>query len=237
MIKVSPNEATELPIDELALLVLQDIKDTESDSEFNYIYWYTDNRTPGAWQTPGNTRNAIYTIGEAVAWLRSHAMIAHKPGDNRPDTMFITRYGQEALDKGLEHIKSVERLQDNLHPVILAKARRQFLIGEYENAVFVSMKAVEVRVRKLAGFGNGLTGTDLMNKAFKANGPLADKSAPAGEVVGTMNLFSGAYAVLRNPSGHREVEYDDVTEASEAVIFASLLMRILDKVEKRIKSN
>lgn len=73
-----------------------------------------------------------------------------------------------------------------------------------------------------------------MTKAFKEGGALADRSAPKGEVQGTMMLFCGAYAVLRNPSGHREVEYDDVTEASEAVITASLLMRILDKVEKRL---
>ncbi len=45
-----------------------------------------------------------------------------------------------------------------------------------------------------------------------------------------MNLFQGAYAVLRTPAGHREVDYDDVTETSEAVATASLLMRILDRV-------
>jgi hypothetical protein len=34
--------------------------------------------------------------------------------------------------------------------------------------------------------------------------------------------------------GTRELDYDDVTEASEAVATASLLMRILDRVERRI---
>jgi hypothetical protein len=48
-----------------------------------------------------------------------------------------------------------------------------------------------------------------------------------------MMLFRGACAVLRNPSGHREVAYDDVTEASEAVMKASLLMRMLDRIESR----
>lgn len=46
--------------------------------------------------------------------------------------------------------------------------------------------------------------------------------------------FPRNYAVLRNPSGHRDIDYDDVTEAEEAVATASLLMRVLDRVEKRV---
>ncbi len=38
-------------------------------------------------------------------------------------------------------------------------------------------------------------------------------------------LFAGSYAVLRNP--------DDVSEAADAVQTASLLMRILDRIERR----
>jgi hypothetical protein len=72
-----------------------------------------------------------------------------------------------------------------------------------------------------------------MTKVFKAGGPLFDSAAPSGEVEGTMMLFRGAYAVLRNPSGHREVSLDDAAEASEAVTTGSLLMRMLDKIEQR----
>ena len=100
------------------------------------------------------------------------------------------------------------------------------------------MKAVEVRVRKLGCFGDDVIGVDLMTRAFnKAGGPLADPDAPGGEIDGTMMLFRGAYAVLRNPSGHREVSFEDVTEASEAVMTASLLMRMLDKIASRIDRN
>ena len=55
-----------------------------------------------------------------------------------------------------------------------------------------------------------------------------------GEQEGTRMLFAGAYATLQNPSGHREVNYDDVAEAAEAVIAASLLLRILDRIERRV---
>ena len=98
-----------------------------------------------------------------------------------------------------------------------------------------TVKAVEVRVRKLGGFGNDVIGVDLMTRALKPGGPLADPDAPSGEVDGTMMLFRGTYAVLRNPSGNREVSFDDVTEASEAVMTASLLMRMLDQIEHRIE--
>jgi hypothetical protein len=40
--------------------------------------------------------------------------------------------------------------------------------------------------------------------------------------------------VFRNPSGHREVDYDDVVEAAEMVQTSSLLMRILDRAERRL---
>jgi hypothetical protein len=36
--------------------------------------------------------------------------------------------------------------------------------------VFASMKAAEVRVRKLAGYGDEIYGTDLMNRAFGPSG-------------------------------------------------------------------
>jgi uncharacterized protein (TIGR02391 family) len=97
------------------------------------------------------------------------------------------------------------------------------------------MKAVEVRVRDLAQLGDDTTGADLMNRAFGPNGALTDPAAVKGEQEGTRMMFAGAYATLRNPSGHREVNYDDVAEAAEAVVVASLLMRILDRVEERLR--
>jgi uncharacterized protein (TIGR02391 family) len=120
----------------------------------------------------------------------------------------------------------------SLHRLIDTEVRPQFQIGKYEQGVFASMRAVEVRVRQLAG--NDTVGVDLTNKAFGPNGRLTDLSAPKGEQEGARMLFAGAYAVLRNPPGHRQVNYHDVSEAAEAVQTASLLMRILDRVEARL---
>jgi uncharacterized protein (TIGR02391 family) len=121
-----------------------------------------------------------------------------------------------------------------LHPLIEAEARDQFLINKPGQGVFASMRAVEIRVRNLAGLGDDVFGTDLMNKSFGPGGPLTDPAAVRGEQEGIRALFAGAYAVLRNPAGHRQVDYGDLSEAAEAVQTASLLMRILDRVQDRL---
>jgi uncharacterized protein (TIGR02391 family) len=121
-----------------------------------------------------------------------------------------------------------------LHPAIEVQARPQFLIGRPDQGVFAAMKAVEVRVRALTGLGNDTIGVALMNNAFGPKGHLTDPAAVPGEQDGTRALFAGAMAVLRNPTGHREVNYSDISEAAEAVQTASLLMRILDQVEARL---
>jgi uncharacterized protein (TIGR02391 family) len=121
-----------------------------------------------------------------------------------------------------------------LHPLVEAEARDQFLNGKPELGVFASMRAVEVRVRRLGGFGDNAYGVELMNRAFGPGGHLADPAAVKGEQEATRALFTGAYGVLRNPAGHRQVDYADLSEAAEAVQTASLLMRILDRVEDRL---
>jgi uncharacterized protein (TIGR02391 family) len=121
-----------------------------------------------------------------------------------------------------------------LHPLIEAEARPQFMIRKLDQAVFASLKAVEIRVRTLGGFSDQRTGTDLMNRAFAPSGPLTDSSAPKGEQDGIRALFAGAFGALRNPASHRQIDYDDVSEAVEAVQLASLLMRILDRIQARL---
>lgn len=121
-----------------------------------------------------------------------------------------------------------------LHPLVEAEARPQFMIRKLDQAVFASLKAVEIRVRALGGYSDQMIGVDLMNRAFATGGPLADSLAARGEQEGTRALFAGAFGALRNPAGHRQVDYDDVSEAAEAVQLASLLMRILDRVQARL---
>lgn len=228
MLSLPADQVAALPIDQLGLLILNDLIETKAWNDYNYLLEAEQVYRSG---------EALDAMAEAVGWLRARALIARKPGQTSESAIFVTRTGRRVAADGPTAFYASERLQGGSHPTIEKKARPQFLIGEYEQGVFVAMKAVEVRVRHLAGFGDDVTGVDLINKAFGLNGPLADQTAVAGEREGTRALFAGAYAVFRNPAGHREVNYDDIGEAAEAVQTASLLMRILDRVETRLAAN
>ena len=49
-----------------------------------------------------------------------------------------------------------------------------------------------------------------------------------------MALFWGAIGVFKNPSSHREVNYDDPIVAAEAVLLADLLLRLLDAMAAKV---
>jgi hypothetical protein len=96
------------------------------------------------------------------------------------------------------------------HPLIEAEARDQFLNNKPELGVFASMRAIEVRVRKLAGYGDEMIGVAMMNKAFGQNGPLTDPGHPPASRTPPV-MFASAYGMLRNPTEDRQVEYDEIS--------------------------
>lgn len=61
----------------------------------------------------------------------------------------------------------------------------------------------------MAGLGPEVVGTDLMNRAFADNGPLADLNAPKAEREGLKSPYRGATSVFKNPASHRDSDYDD----------------------------
>jgi uncharacterized protein (TIGR02391 family) len=227
VISLSAAQVIEMPVDELALRVVADLIATSEWNEYNYL------NSAGQHAAFASSRPTLEAIAEALGWARAHGMIARTPGQTSDAAIFVTRAGRAAVHDGLTATRAAVRLSAGLHDLVERRARRQFLLGEYEQAVFVAMKAVEVRVRELAQLGDDCFGVDLMNRAFGPTGALTDQTAVKGEQEGIRSLFVGAYAVLRNPTGHRDIDYDDIAEAAEAVMTASLLMRILDRVESR----
>ena len=194
---------------------------------------------PSVWASHniGSDRRAfLRAMSEAWGWLQSENLIAHGPGSGYD--YFVTRRGLE-LAKETDPVRRVvdeERLAPGLHPLIEARVRQQFLLGEYELAAFAALRQVEIRVRELAGAPESSIGVKLMQAAFKPDGgPLADQNLDDGERAATMALFWGAIGVFKNPPSHRQVDYQDPTQAAEVVLLADLLLRLLDEVETRIR--
>ena len=91
---------------------------------------------------------------------------------------------------------------------------------------------MEIAVRKAGGYTKGNYGTDLMWTAFNVkDGNLTDKNLQKPEREGMARLFAGAIGLYKNPSSHREVEFTPEA-ASEIIIFASHLLRIVDTCEQ-----
>ena len=162
--------------------------------------------------TPDDVPHLAKALAEAWAWLRINGLVAESAeaviaGMPVPGYEFVTRLGERvaAHERPLEWISATRRLALPLHPRLDERARRQFVMGEFEAAVFVAMKEVEVGVRERAGLPDTMLGTDLMNKAFGDQGPLSDQSRPRAEREGIQSLYRGAISVFKNPTSHRSV--------------------------------
>jgi uncharacterized protein (TIGR02391 family) len=222
------SETLALPINELAIRVLRDFR---ANAGWNSGNWLLGAKSEGA------SPDALRALSEAWAWLESRGLVAWDPSQTTPQSRFVTRLGMEALDVGVARMEAGQRLGVALHPLIAQTVERQFLLGEYELAVFAAMKAVEVRVRELAGGPDALIGVQLMQHAFAptAQGPLVDADAEGGEQVAMMELYKGAIGVFKNPSSHRPVDYGDPVIAAAAVLLADLVLRMLAYYVRRAK--
>ena len=223
--QISDDEIQSLPIDRLAILVMKHLVDTKEWSSHNFLNSGLNMRLP---------KSTLRCWSEGLNWLVSKNLVARgTPGQSSSDAIFVTRLGNRVLEAGLEMIRAAERLDVALHDR-LEHVKSQFLLGEYELAAFAAMREVEIRVRELSGADSSLVGVKLMRQSFGDGGKLADPELDPGERVGIMELFAGAIGTFKNPPSHRQVDYADPTEASEVVLLADLLMRILERVEERI---
>jgi uncharacterized protein (TIGR02391 family) len=220
----SAPEIVEMPTNELAVLVLEDWVQSRQWNLWNFVN-----------STHDLPRGAQEALSEAQTWLLNHGCLARDPQQTSSEAAFVTRVGHTLLEHGDQPLKAAARLNLDLHPR-LKKVQTQFLLGEYELAAFAAMREVEIEVRDLSKADASLVGTKLMTFAFREDGPLRDDKLDGGEQVGIMNLFQGAIGVFKNPPSHRQIDYDDPTEASEVVLFADLLMRLLDRYRNHLEA-
>jgi uncharacterized protein (TIGR02391 family) len=214
-----------LPPDELALRLLRAIVAGESRDGF----FFGKDRViePGGAQS----RDYQQRLEEAFAWMTREVWIAHEPAQSSPNWFFVTRRGWAVLEDpaGLARAHAEARLQVELHTRLAERVRSQFLLGEYEAAAFLAMREVEICVRDRAGARDTDLGVDLMKRSFRPDGPLADPALEPGEQEARMALYWGAIGVFKNPSSHRQVNFDAPTLASEVILLADLLLRMLER--------
>jgi uncharacterized protein (TIGR02391 family) len=237
---IDADAALGLSTDRLALHLLHDInakcqaEPTWQPHRYNFL-----NSAYAAYSNAGMARDQVTAVTQALAeaydWLLLHGLLAVAPRDNQGGWLFLTRKGEAVLaaPNGVQLVQAEARIGLDLHPRIAARIRSKFLLGEHELAAFAAMREVEIRVRELAGTVADVDlnrGVKLMTRAFNANesGLLVDASSERGERVAMMNLFQGAIGVFKNPPSHRQVDYADPTIASEIVLLADLLLRMLD---------
>jgi len=179
----------------------------------------------------GPDYDAKRRLEEAFAWMQREVWIANEPTQSSPNWFFVTRRGWEVLDDpaGLARSQAEARLYVDLHQRLARRVRSQFLLGEYEAAALLAMREVEIVVRDRAGAGDAEIGVALMKSAFGQDGPLTDLALERGEQQARMALYWGAIGMFKNPSSHRQVDFDDPILASEVVLLADLLLRLLER--------
>lgn len=237
MAAISHDDIRNLPLPHLALRLLQSL----SREQANFNNLVQGFKQAGGYGSPqSRDMDALLArLSDSWAWLEAHALVG--PSAQNPPSgnwQRLTALGEEALadPKAIEKVWAADRLAGDLHTA-LGPARSNFALGDYETASFAAMKAVEVEVRRVTGLPNELLGVPLMRKAFSPkDGVLRDPDAEGGEQQATADLFAGAIGAYKNPASHRTVQFDDPMEAAEVIQLADLLLRIVQRAERRLRA-
>ena len=179
---------------------------------------------------PSHQKAVTDAIIEAWAWLEAQGLIV--PVSTATGIGSLRRMSRRAMkfddEAEFAHYEVARRLpKESLNPRIQKKVWMAFMRGDFDVAVFQAMKAVEVAVRAATNIPK--LGVTLMRAAFAVEGgPLTDMTVEAGEREARMHLFAGAIGSYKNPHSHRDVPLDDAAEATEVILLANHLLRIVD---------
>lgn len=236
-----PDDGVQLPVEDLAMRMLTRLvandhlhgrdRITRDDEQ---RYWGA-NRQHTAGETPPQVshRDWQQALSIAVDWLYINGLIARDSNQSSDNWFVLTELGRRTAEApdGRRFFDAYRSLTIELHPAIQAQVRRLFLMGEIEPAVVAALRQVEIEVRKAAGASKADIGKKLMVMAFKpGEGPLIDASLEPAEQEGIMQLYLGLIGAFKNTSSHHQIDFDDPTEAVEVILFADLLLRMLDRV-------
>lgn len=227
----------DLPVDIRAIRLLQLLVAAEmAREEWQWVHAH-NLLNPSSWsesygrKVEGDIQKYLRGISEAWAWLVGEGLLARRPDQSSPDAHFVTTRGRQLVDDPdpRRRLLAERRLSIDLHSRLEHRIRAQFLLGEVELGAFAAMREVEIRVRELSGASESEIGVKLMRSAFGERGPLRRADRDPGEENARMDLFAGSIGLFKNPSSHREVDYADPVVATEIILLADLLLRILDE--------
>jgi uncharacterized protein (TIGR02391 family) len=181
------------------------------------------------WVNPAGRKN-VYRVAE-VNFHNS------PPGMGNSSHLDYTevRVTRASVPRPVQPVRAVTI--EGLHPEVSAAAGVLFADGHYPEAVFAAFKAVEARIMSLSPMSK--SGSKLMGAVFSGTPAKLDITTTTGqnaqdEREGFKLLFMGAVQGIRNPRGHGERPADTPEEAIEYLALASMLMRRLDRAEKRL---
>ena len=172
-------------------------------------------------------------LREAWAWLEGQGLIFPDVGTEHSGSRRLSRRARKfESEADFANYAAARHLpREAIHRSIAGPVWAAFMRGDFDVAVFLALKAVEVSVREAGGYKSTDIGTDLMRKAFAVGkGPLTDKSRPDAEQQATSDMFAGAIGSFKNPQSHRNVSLENPAEAAEIVMFASYVLRVVDGV-------
>jgi hypothetical protein len=90
----SPQDTLMLPIDALALLILQDYQETRG---WNWHNWILESQQHGTASDPQISE----ALSEGWAWLMTHGLVMRNPSQHSADAYQLTRLGRETLQFGI----------------------------------------------------------------------------------------------------------------------------------------
>jgi len=117
----------------------------------------------------------------------------------------------------------------SFHTKIVQRCQVPFETGQYDDAIFNAMKAVEEEVRARISANPTDIGVALISKAMTPKSPLLTFSSVDAEQEAAHFLYRGAIGSFKNPLSHRFLDSSDPVKTFECLALASLLMRMLDE--------
>ncbi len=106
------------------------------------------------------------------------------------------------------------------------RCKKPFEVADYENAVFAALKILETRATAMLAQKGNLYGVEIIDALLSPNTGQLQLGSNKAEQEGAHQTFRGLFLWLRNPSGHRFVEYGR-EQAYEVICFVDFLLLFL----------